>query len=279
MACALPAEAGVPISRFSCSELRREVINRGLVAEISGTTIWRWLHQDALRPWSRRSWIFPRDPLFAEKATAVLDLYARHWQGQPLAPTDFVLCADEKTGLQIRQRIHVSQPPAPGRPLRVEHEYRRRGTCAYHAAWDVHHARLYGHVVERSTIEAFDRLVQTVMAKEPYRSASRVFWVVDNGTIHRGDRAVTRLRSQHPRLRLVHLPTHASWLNQIEIYFSILSRKALDPDDFASLEDLTQRVLRFQHHYQAIAKPFEWRFTRNDLHHLLRNLNVPKLAA
>ncbi len=269
----------MPISRFSCAELRREVLHRGLVAEISGATIWRWLQEDALRPWSRRSWVFPRDPHFGEKAARALDLYARRWRGRRLAPSDFVLCADEKTGLQVRERIHPSEPPARGRPLRVEHEYRRHGTCAYQAAWDVHQARLFGHVVGRSTIETFDRLVHDVMAQEPYHSASRVFWVVDNGTVHRGPRAVERLRSQHRNLRLVHLPTHASWLNQIEIYFSIVRRKALDPDDFASPDDLTHRILAFQDHYQRIARPFEWRFTRTDLQRLLQRLRALDLAA
>ena len=278
MACALPAESGVPISRFSCSELRRAALSRGLVAEISGSTIWRWLHNDALRPWTRRSWVFPRDPRFGERAAPVLDLYARCWGGQELAPSDYVLCADEKTGLQIRQRIHPTQPPAPRRPLRVEHEYRRHGTCAYQAVWDVHQAQLFGHVVQHSTIESFDLLVHDVMSRSPYCSASRVFWIVDNGTVHRGERAAERLRAKHPNLHLVHLPTHASWLNQIEIYFSILARKALDPDDFGSIAELRQRVLDFQTHYEKIARPFEWRFTRQDLQRLLHRLDALKAA-
>jgi hypothetical protein len=132
--------------------------------------------------------------------------------------------------------------------------------------------------VERSTIETFDALVHDVMATNPYRSASRVFWIVDNGTVHRGDRAVARLRSQHPNLHLVHLPTHASWLNQIEIYFSILARKALDPDDFESFGQLRRRILDFQGHYERIARPFEWRFTRHDLQRLLHRLDALKAA-
>ncbi len=258
------------MSRFSRSELRRHVLDQGIVAEISGTTIWRWLSQDAIRPWSYRSWIFPRDPDFARKAGRVLDLYDGHWEDKPLKEGDFVLSADEKAGLQIRQRRHPIRPTAPRRALRVEHEYRRRGTCAYQAAWDVHRARLFGHVVERSTIDCFDALVASVMSVKPYRSAKRVFWVVDNGTVHRGQRAIDRLRRQWPRLILVHLPVHASWLNQIEIYFSVLQRKALTPDDFASCHQITQRILDFQDHYQKIAQPFQWSFTRDDLVRLLQ---------
>jgi hypothetical protein len=271
LACQLPVQLGLPLSRFSRSELRRHVLEQGIVAEISGTTIWRWLSEDAIRPWSRRSWMFPRDPEFAAKAGRVLDLYQGIWNGERLHSNDFVLCADEKTGLQIRQRRHPILAPQPGKPMRVEHEYRRRGTCAYHAAWDVHRAKLFGHVVDRSTIDTFDQLVAQVMAREPYGSATRVFWVVDNGTVHRGQRAAARLRAKWSNLVLVHLPVHASWLNQIEIYFSVLQRKAISPDDFGSKDALRSRILAFQDHYQRIAKPFEWKFTRLDLDRLLRS--------
>ena len=131
LACQLPATLGLPLSRFSRNELRRHVLEQGIVAEISGTTIWRWLSEDAIRPWSYRTWLFPRDPDFAAKAGRVLDLYEGFWQGKALAKRDFVLSADEKAGLQIRKRRHASSPPQARQSQRVEHEYRRRGTCAY----------------------------------------------------------------------------------------------------------------------------------------------------
>jgi len=269
LACELPATLGLPLSRFSRSELRRHVLAAGIVAEISGITIWRWLREDALRPWSRRSWIFPRDPDFQTKAGRVLDLYHRRFEGRALRDDEFVICADEKTQIPIRTRLHPITPPAPGRPIRVEHEYRRHGVCAYIAAWDVHRARLFGNVVSKISIPAFDEVVSRVMSDEPYRSARRVFWVVDNGTIHRGQRTVDRLQAQHDNLTLIHLPTHASWINQIEIYFSILQRKALTPTDFSSQDAVASRILGFQDHYQAIAEPFEWKFTRDDLARLM----------
>jgi CubicO group peptidase (beta-lactamase class C family) len=185
-------------SRFSRSELRRYVLAAGIVAEISGVTIWRWLHEDALRPWNRRSWIFPRDPDFAIKAGRVLDLYHRRWKGRALAEDEFGLSADEKTQIPIRTRCHPLTPPAPGRPIRVEHEYRRHGVCAYLAAWDVHRARLFGKVVKKISIVAFDAFVAHVMAQESYRSARRVFWIVDGGTILRGQAAVDRLEAASP---------------------------------------------------------------------------------
>src|ERR1700690_120700 len=181
-------------------------IDHGLVAQISGTTLWRWLGQDALRPGRHRCWIFPRDPAFAIKAGRIIDLYHRRWQNKPLGPHDYVLCADEKTSIQARRRKHPSLPPAPQRPIYVEHEYARTGACAYIAAWDVHRAKLFGRCERKTVIAPFDRLVAQVMREEPYRSARRVFWVTDNGSSHRGQRAANRLRAKWPNIILVHTP-------------------------------------------------------------------------
>ena len=280
LACELPARAGVPLARWSLTELRREVVARGVVAQISGATLWRWLSQDALRPWRHRSWIFPRDPAFAAKAGRILDLYERRWQGSRLGPRDYVICADEKTSIQVRRRLHPTQPPAPRRAMRVEHEYVRRGAWAYLAAWDVHRARVFGRCERTTGIAPFARLVAQVMRQEPYRSARRVFWVVDNGSSHRGARAAARLQARWPTLMLVHTPVHASWLNQIEIYFSVVQRKVLTPNDFSSLAAVRDRLLRFEGRYTHAARPFQWTFTRRDLAALLAKLaRRPQRAA
>jgi hypothetical protein len=142
IACELPASHDLPLSRFSRAELHRLVIERG-VTEASASTIWRWLHDDAIKPWQTRSWIFPRDPSFAEKADRALDLYARIFDSRRLRPDEYVICADEKTQLQALGRDHATVPPGPGRPGLVEFDYLRGGTLAYLAAWDVHHAKLF----------------------------------------------------------------------------------------------------------------------------------------
>lgn len=130
LACELPAERGVALSRWSSAELAREAVARGIVAEVAAVTIWRWLTEDAIRPWSYRSWIFPRDPNFAAKAGRILDLYEGRWEGELLEPGDFVVCADEKPSIQARARKHPSLPAAPGGDGQlVEHEYERKG-CA-----------------------------------------------------------------------------------------------------------------------------------------------------
>jgi hypothetical protein len=120
------------------------------------------------------------------------------------------------------------------------------------------------------------------MTSEPYASAQRVFWIVDNGSSHAGKRSIDRLQGAWPNLVLVHLPVHASWLNQIEIYFSILQRKALTPRHFASLQELDERIMGFQADWQEVAKPIDWRYTRRDLNDLLQRLkqrDQPALAA
>lgn len=126
----------------------------------------------------------------------------------------------------------------------MEFEYTRGGTLAYMAAYDVHHAKVFGQIATKTGIEPFTQLVAEVMSIEPYASAKRVFWVVDNGSSHNGWRSVMRMEEPHPSARLVHLPVHASWLNQIEIYFSILQRKAIAPVNFNSLDDLAAFLTR-----------------------------------
>jgi hypothetical protein len=247
------------------------VIERG-VTEASASTIWRWLHDDAIKPWQTRSWIFPRDPDFAWKAGRVLDLYARVFEGKRLRPDEYVICADEKSQLQALGRRHETVPVGPGRPALVEFEYRRGGTLAYLAAWDVHHANLFDRAEPKTGIEPFGRLVDEVMTTEPYKSARRVFWIVDNGSSHAGTTSVERMQGKYKRARLIHLPIHASWLNQIELYFSIVQRKALTPNDFADLDALSQRLLAFGAYYREIARPFEWTFTRQDLDRVLAKI-------
>ena len=274
LACELPAQRGVPLARWALTDLQQAVVAQGLVAQISGATLWRWLSQDALRPWRHRSWIFPRDPAFAAKAERILELYAGRWDGVPLGPREYVGSADEKTSIQARLRIHPSLAPAAGRPMYVEHEYERGGAWAYLAAWDVQRAKVFGRCEATTGISPFDRLVAQVMGQEPYRSARRVFWIVDNGSSHRGAASAERMATAWPNAQLIHLPAHASWLDQAEIYFSVVQRKVLSPNDFTSLDQIRDRLAAFETRYNAIARPFSWKFTRTDLSDLLRRIDA-----
>ncbi|MCA1678714.1 MAG: transposase [Actinobacteria bacterium] len=273
IACELPRSHDLPLSRFSRAELHRLVLERG-VTDASASTIWRWLHDDAIKPWQTRSWIFPRDPGFAEKAGRALDLYARIFDGKRLRPDEYVICADEKTQLQALGRRHDSVPPGPGRPGLVEFDYLRGGTLAYLAAWDVHHAKLFDRVEQTTGIIPFGRLVEQVMQIEPYASARRVFWIVDNGSSHAGKTSIARMHHAHANAELIHLPVHASWLNQAELFFSIVQRKALTPNDFGSLQQLARRLIDFGQHYRNIARPFEWTFTRHKLERVLAKITA-----
>lgn len=274
LACELPARRDQPLARYSTADLARLIAAHPDAPAMSRSTIWRILDGDALQPWRHRSWLFPRDPRFAAKAGRVLDLYAGWWEGRPLAPDDCVIGADEKTSIQARARCHATTPPRPGQAARVEHEYARGGALAYLAAWDVRRGGVIGRCEATTGIAPFGRLVAQVMAREPYRSAPRVFWVVDNGSSHRGDAACRRLRARYPNLVLVHLPTHASWLNQIEIFFSIVQRKVLNPNDFADLAAVEARLLAFEALYNDTAVPFHWRFTRQQLEERLAALTA-----
>ncbi|MFD9607404.1 IS630 family transposase [Streptomyces sp. NPDC059970] len=168
LACRLPAETGVPLSRWTAPELAREVVERGITAFVSAATVRRWLAQDALKPWQYRSWIFITDPGFRTKAGRVLDLYARTWQGHPLGPNEYVISADEKTSIQARCRCHPTLAPGQARAMRVNHTYGRGGALA---AYDVHQAKVFGRTEPRTGIDPFMNLVTQVMSVEPYASA------------------------------------------------------------------------------------------------------------
>ncbi len=220
LACERPADSEVPLARWSSSELAAEVVTRGICEQISGITVWRWLSEDAIKPWQYRSWIFPRDPHFTEKAGRILDLYAGRWEGELLHPGDYVVCCDEKPSIQARQRRHATLPANPG--------------------------------VTRGQ---------------------------DNGSAHRGKKSIKRLQGRYKNLILVHTPVHASWLNQAEVYFSIVQRKVLTSNDFSDLAHLEEQLLAFGRRYEQIAQPFEWKFTRADLRRLAERLELPTSQA
>ncbi|MEV6986147.1 IS630 family transposase [Sphaerisporangium sp. NPDC051017] len=272
LACQLPAESGAPLSRWSSSELAREVVTRGLAVAISASSVRRILAEDTLKPWQHQSWIFIRDPAFSVKAARVLELYARHWDGTALGDDEYVISADEKTSIQARCRCHPTLPPGRSRMMRVNHDYDRGGALAYLAAYDVHHARVFGRTSAKTGIVPFMDLVEQVMTQQPYASARRVFWITDNGSSHRGKAAADRLTARFPNAILVHTPVHASWLNQVEIYFSIVQRKVVTPNDFTSLDQVEDRLIAFERRYNETARPFRWKFTPADLEDLMARI-------
>jgi hypothetical protein len=273
IACEAVSQTRLPLSRLSTTDLAARA-STALGRAISPGTVWRILDADAIKPWRYEYWIFPRDPQFSEKAGRVLDLYAGTWEGKPLGRRDYVISSDEKTSIQARIRCHATLATGPGRPMRVEHEYERGGALQYLAAWDVGRGRVLGRCEPKTGIESFERLVDQVMRTQPYRSAGRVFWVVDNGSSHRGQAAVDRLSKAYRKAVLVHTPVHASWLNQVEVYFSIIQRKVLTPNDFASLEEVEQRLRLYEELTNRQLRPFDWKFDRAALEAFLRKLEA-----
>ncbi len=232
----------------------------------------RILAENPVKPWQYQSWIFPRDPEFAAKANVILDLYQGFYQGEPLGPGDRILSFDAKPSIQVRGRIHETMPAAPGRPARVEHEYVRHGALALLAGLDVHTGQVFASTPKTTGITPFMDLAAQVMARPDYRDAPRVFVIVDNGSDHRGRAAIERLRKAHPNAIMIHTPVHASWMNQIEIFFSVIQKKVVSPNDFASLEQLSGTLLAFVDRYNRTARPFNWKYTAADLTDLLRRI-------
>jgi len=277
VACELVAETKQPLSRQSLADVTARV-RTVLGIPISRSTVWRILETAAIKPWRYKYWIFPRDPHFADKAGPILDLYAGMWQGEPLGPKDHILSADEKTSIQARRRCHPTLPLAPGRAAYIEHAYERGGALQYLAAWDVRRGHVMGRCELTTGIEPFGRLVKQVLAEEPYRSGERLFGIVDNGSSQRGDASKKRLHQVDSRIILVHTPVHASWLNQVEIYFSIIQRKVLTPNDFVDVEAIRLRLAFYEELSNQHPTPLQWKFDRAKLSALLAKIEARQRA-
>jgi hypothetical protein len=272
LACEAVAQTQSPLSRQSLGD-RADRAKAELKKPISRKTVKRILDEDAIKPWRYEHWIFPRAFDFFAKASVVLDLYEGRWDDERLDPFDRVSSADEKTSIQARSRCCETLEPGPGRPLRVEGEYERGGALQYLAAWDVQYGTVMGRCEAKTGIEPFGRLVKQVMERPEYQRAPHVFWVVDNGSSHRGEAWRRRMLAAYPKAVLIHLPVHASWLNQVEIYFSLVQRKVLTPNDFPDLHAVAVRLALDEELTNRSPKPFNWRFTKYDLFDLLQRLS------
>ena len=278
IACDVVARTGNPLSRQSTSDLAKRA-QEELNKPISRSTVWKILDADAIKPWQYEHWLFPRASDFFAKAAVVLDLYQGYWQDERIDPFDRVLSSDEKTSIQARIREDPTLEPGPGRPRRVAAKYKRGGALQYLAAWDVQRGQVMGRCEARTGIAPFARLVEQVMEHPEYRTPYgrsdlhvRVFWVVDNGSSHRGEASCKRMSKAYPNAILVHTPVNASWLNQVEVYFSLLQRKVLVPNDSADLQELQLRIRMYEELTNREPRPFDWKFTKYDLFDLLQRL-------
>ena len=270
----MPAKHHQPLSRLFIPDIQRIVVEEKIVKSISCSTIERVLEEDALKPWRKRTWIYPRDPKFHEKALPVVNLYNGIYKGKPLGKHDFAISADEKPGIQVLKRLHETEMGFDGRGQRIEHNYQRLPTIAYIAAIDVFRGNVSGLINDKTGIEPFMRLVEQVMTVEPYRSARRVFWIVDNGCSHHPSTFPDRLKQRFKNAIAIMLPVHASWLNKIETYFSIVERKVLTPNDFRTRQEAPSRIKEFEKYYNSTCKPFKWDYTKTDLRNFVERIKI-----
>jgi DDE superfamily endonuclease len=261
LACTLPRDSDKPLSRWSASELARAVVQRGIVRRISGATVQRWLKADRIKPWQYHSWQRPTDPRFLERAIPILTLYER---AQALARQGHLLvCADEKTSIQARQVCGRTTPARPSWPMHLPDRYQRQGAVQLFGGLLVHTGETLARCFERKRFVEFQSFLGMLFGSVWCRRIRSLHLILDNGSTHAPKRLpawITSLALPFP-VHLHWLPVNASWLDQIEIVFSELQRKALTPNDFDSTGHVRQRILAFFAERNRRAQPIQWTYT------------------
>jgi transposase len=218
---------------------------------ISASQAWRICKALDLKPWQVESWMTSHDPDFWEKAGDVCGLY--------LNPPEnaVVWSVDETSGMQAKSRVNPTRPAIPGTPVRREFEYRRHGTAVLFAGLKVHEGTVAGWVTDSTRSENFVDFLADLVAQTP--TGLDLHCIADNLSAHKTPK-VTEFLAAHPHVHIHHTPTHASWLNQVELFFSILERRLLRRGEFGSVDELAERVIAFINDYNRRATPFRWTY-------------------
>lgn len=257
----------VPVSRFSAGMIAWLLVRLGVVAAISSRTIQRWLKADKLKPWRFRSWITPKDlAAFLARACDILDLYERVRAGE-LTEKEIVYSVDEKTSIQARERPSY-KPSGAGEPAHVEHTYRRRGAVRLTAALNVAIGTIFGVVTDgKGTFQLFADFLTTLIGSAIDQGYERVHLILDNASTHRPKYLRTWLAQSFPDVdvELHWLPVRSSWLNQIEIFFSLLQTQALTPNDFVDTDAVRDRILGYIDLRNEEPRPIDWTYTSAQL--------------
>jgi hypothetical protein len=277
-ACSLPRTHGVPLARWSRAELARRVAAACPGSGVSTSTIGRWLRAERLRPWRYRMWQHIHEPsTFLERARPILQLYET--AQTLLACTTWVVCVDEKTSIQAREAEMAPRASRSGHPLRQSPRYRRRGARHLIAGLSVADGEVIGCCTPRKRFVDFQSFIRTVLVREAQRrGVQRVALIVDNGPTHAPKQLETWLSEQAAvqgwgvTVQVYWLPKNASWLDQIEIWFSVLQRKLLQPNHFSSTTELEQAIADFIAYYNQTAKPIKWSYTVDKLERKLGSL-------
>lgn len=274
-ACSLPKQVQVPLSRWSRAELARHVLADPTLPAISASTVGRWLKAERIRPWRYHSWQHFHEPVtFLQRARPVLEAYA---QAQALLQArTWLVCLDEKTSIQAREGEQPPRPAQPGKPLLHEARYQRRGFRHLFAGLSVADGKVYGTCRERKCFVDFQAFVQEQILPEALRrQVQTVIFILDNGTTHAPKQLESWLQEQEQasqgqlHFQVLWLPTNASWLDQLEIWFSLLQRKQLQPNHFPSASALETSLMEFIAYYNRSAKPLKWTYTTEKLEHKL----------
>lgn len=276
LACSNPDEAGVPLSRWSCAEIAQQLVMLGVVVSIAASTVGRWLAAEKLKPWRYHSWQRILDPeAFLERARPILWLYEHAqllWQIGV-----WVVCVDEKTSIQARQAQLAPRPAISGQPVQTAHRYDRHGALHLFAGLSVCDGQLFGLCQERKRFVDFQTFLLTVIIPEALRRGVRTLaLILDNGTTHAPKQLEAWLQTQVAQhqwpltIQVYWLPKNASWLDQIEIWFSIFQRKLLQPNHFENLSALETAISAFIAYYNQTAKPIQWSYTVAKLEHKLK---------
>jgi DDE superfamily endonuclease len=266
-ACSLPCQSQVPLSRWSRAELARRVAQDPRLPRISTSTVGRWLKAERLRPWRYHAWQHIHDPqVFFQRAQPVLEAYAQAhvlWRAKT-----WLVCLDEKTSIQAREGEQPPRPARPGKPVLHEARYHRRGACHLFAGLSVADGQVYGTCRQRKCFVDFQAFVQQEIIPEARRrKVQTVIFILDNGTTHAPKQLEGWLREQELaydgqlHFQVLWLPLNASWLDQIEIWFSVLQRKHLQPNHFVSTTALETSLSKFIAYYNQTAKPINWTYT------------------
>ena len=275
LACSLPRASGVPLAHWSRAELARQVTTVATLPPISARTIGRWLTTEQIRPWRFHSWQHIQDPeAFFERARPVLRLYEH--AAALLEQGIWVVCTDEKTSIQARQAEQAPRPAVHQHPVYQSPRYHRRGVLHLMAALSVADGLVYGQCHTRKRFVDFRSFLETVVVAEAQRRRVKtVALVLDNGSTHAPKQLPGFVQELETRskgkltMQLYWLPTNASWLDQIEIWFSVLQRKLLQPNHFTSLDELEQAIHGFITRYNQTAKPIKWSYTVEHLEYKL----------
>ena len=267
LACSLPKAHGRVLSRWSLAEIAAQLVSLGMVVHVATSTLWRWLAAEKIKPWRYHNWQHILDPqAFLERARPVLRLYE---QAQRLLREGiWVVCVDEKTSIQARKLEQTPQPAQAGSPLHVSPRYQRKGALQLFAGLSVADGQKYVRTADRKRFVDFQAfLLECLIPEALQRGVHSIQLILDNGPTHAPKQLHAWLQAQIQAndwpltIEVNWLPTYASWLDQIEIWFSVLQRKLLQPGDFASLEELAQAILEFVSCANLAAKPIQWSYT------------------